>query len=297
MQSFTRKHGRLDEIQFDGSRVAIMRTIMDHNAIASLLLDAALCGGRALMACGCHTSVVVETKADLSPVSAADHASDLAVKQRLSELLPDVPVISEETAQANHHRRFLMLDPLDGTREYLAGGSEFAVALAYIEDGRPRAGVIVAPKLGLAWSGGRKALRHHLTVKCTLEGAAQAIHVEPSLPSQAIALVSRLHGDAASMRALAAFKPGSQRAASSAVKFALIAEGSAHIQIRLAPMMEWDAAAGDALIMAAGGIIAGLDGKALIYGQKGADFINPPFIAAATQDLFDAGLNAVQRAS
>jgi 3'(2'), 5'-bisphosphate nucleotidase len=270
---------------------------MDQDAIAALLLDAALCGGRALLACGCHTRVAVETKSDQSPVSAADLASDTAVKQRLAQLMPDLPVVSEETASAHFHRRFLMLDPLDGTREYLAGGAEFAVALAYIEDGRPRAGVIVAPKLGVAWSGGATAQRHRIGLDGTLVGPTEPIHVVPSSPLQAIALVSRLHDDEASRNALLAFGPASRRAASSAVKFALIAEGSAQIQIRLAPMMEWDAAAGDALIIAAGGVIAGLDGKPLTYGQRGGDFINPPFIAAATQDLFNAGLCAVQRAS
>ncbi len=270
---------------------------MDRDAIAALLLDAALCGGRALLACGCHTQVKVETKSDQSPVTAADYASDIAVKQRLAQLMPGLPVVSEETASANTHRRFLMLDPLDGTREYLAGGAEFAVALAYIEDGRSRAGVIVAPKLGFAWSGGLTAIRHRIGERGMITGEAEAIHVVSSSPAQATALVSRLHDDDASRRALLAFGPGARRAASSAVKFALIAEGSAQIQIRLAPMMEWDAAAGDALIVAAGGVVAGLDGEPLVYGQRGGDFVNPPFIAAASRELFSAGLRAVQRAS
>jgi 3'(2'), 5'-bisphosphate nucleotidase len=273
---------------------------MNHDKIAALLLDAAIHGAVALYHCEEPDRVVVSVKSDQSPVCDADHASDDAVKARLSLILPHLPVVSEETASACHADCFLLLDPLDGTREFLAGGDEYAVLLAYIEDGRARAGAIVAPRLGLAWSGGMTAKKHIVNLKSVVSDNGRIIrtenmHVRPCASSDARGLVSRLHGDEASNLALARFGPGSIQEASSAIKFALIAEGSAQIQIRLAPMMEWDAAAGDALIHAAGGVMAGLDGKPLFYGKKGSSFINPPFIAAASQMLFDHALDAAHR--
>jgi 3'(2'), 5'-bisphosphate nucleotidase len=221
-------------------------------------------------------------KADQSPVTAADEASQATIIQGVARLLPDIPVVSEERAEDDHERldgSFLIVDPLDGTREFLAGRDEFTVNLAIVTRGVPIAGIIAAPKRGQLWRGvaGVKAERLRL-----LEDGAdrqQAIHTREWPRQGAVAAVSRSHFDAATEAFLASFGPILRTASGSAIKFCQVAEGAADVYPRLATTCEWDVAAGHALVVAAGGVVKSPQGLPLAYGRAAENFRVPAFIA------------------
>jgi 3'(2'), 5'-bisphosphate nucleotidase len=224
-------------------------------------------------------------KADHSPVTNADTASEAIVLAGLARLLPGVPVVSEEATghrpNPNLGSRFLIVDPLDGTREFIAGIDEFTVNIALIEDGAPAAGVIAAPARGLIWRGwrGRGAERLALRPDASLDGTrrGEPIRTVAQPASATRVLVSRSHLDAAT-DAYVDHLPHPQRIpCGSALKFGLLAEGSADLYPRLAPTSEWDVAAGHAVLFAAGGDVRKPDGTALRYGR--GDFLVPAFIA------------------
>ncbi|HLI98519.1 MAG TPA: 3'(2'),5'-bisphosphate nucleotidase CysQ [Bradyrhizobium sp.] len=229
----------------------------------------------------------IDGKSDGSPVTEADLAADRIIADGLARLAPHIPIVSEESsppelASAN---TFFLIDPLDGTKEFVAGRPEFTVNLALVSDGTPILGIVAAPALGSIWRGvvGRGAER--LTMKGGNE-RAEAIHTEAihtrSLPGSGqswIAAVSRSHGDPTT-EAFIAQRPGAVRQmAGSAVKFVRVAEGTADIYPRLSPTREWDVAAGHALVTAAGGKITDAQGADLRFGAGTMDFIVPAFIA------------------
>ena len=222
----------------------------------------------------------IDGKTDGSPVTEADLASDRIIAEGLARLAPDIPALSEErvtTGDGGRPKSFFLIDPLDGTKEFVAGRDEFTVNIALVSDSAPLLGIVSAPALGLIWRGlvGQGAER--LTVK---GGPAEPIRTRP-FPRAGrpwIAAVSRSHGDALTEAFIDA-RPGAVREKlGSAVKFARIAEGAADIYPRLAPTSEWDVAAGHALVTAAGGKITDPSGGSLRFGE-GKDFIVPAFIA------------------
>jgi 3'(2'), 5'-bisphosphate nucleotidase len=225
----------------------------------------------------------VEGKIDGSPVTEADLAADRIIAEGLARVAPAIPALSEERAgfvEPPHEGSFFLIDPLDGTKEFVAGRREFTVNLALVTNGTPLLGIIGAPALGLIWRGlvGRGAER-----LATGQGAprAEPIHARrfPLAGRPWIAAVSRSHGDAATEAFIDA-RPGAVRQTlGSAVKFARIAEGAADIYPRLAPTHEWDVAAGHALVTAAGGKITDPNGAELQFGKGAKDFIVPAFIA------------------
>lgn len=228
----------------------------------------------------------VKLKPDGSPVCSADLAADSAAKQALGALLPGFPVISEESAgEVAPAQVFILLDPLDGTREFLASGDSYCVAIAAICDGRPLAGAIAAPALGRLWYGGERSFTQALDAAAAPRGAAREIHVRTEPPEGPLMLVSRFHGDTVSAGVAAAVANGRGAPVSSAVKFGLIAAGEADLHVRGGPTMEWDIAAGDAILSAAGGIVLTLDGEKPVYGNADRDFRNPPFVAASCEKL------------
>jgi 3'(2'), 5'-bisphosphate nucleotidase len=236
-------------------------------------------------------TVVQRTKSDQSPVTAADEASEAAILQGVNRLLPAVPVVSEESADGNQNRfdgSFLIVDPLDGTREFLAGRDEFTVNLAIVTRGIPIAGIIAAPKRGQVWRGivGVKAERLRL-----LEGGAdqpQTIRTRQWPRQGAIAAVSRSHFDAATNAFLISLGSPTLSASGSAIKFCQVAEGAVDVYPRLATTCEWDVAAGNALVVAAGGVVTSPQGLPLAYGRAAEKFRVPAFIAWG-----DAGKAAV----
>jgi len=250
-------------------------------ALLEPLTDLVVRAGAAILAVN-RGGMKIDGKADGSPVTEADLAADRVIGDGLARLYPELPAISEERLQHAHPPyagRFFLIDPLDGTKEFVAGRDEFTVNLALVSDGTPILGIIGAPALGLIWRGlvGWGAERLQIG-----DGFAAAPIQTRRLPKPGepwIAAVSRSHGDARS-EAFIAERPGAIRTAfGSALKFGRVAEGGADIYPRLAPTCEWDIAAGHAVVTAAGGRVTDGQGRDLRFGQGRQDFIVPEFIA------------------
>jgi len=248
-------------------------------ALMQPLTDLVLRAGAAILAVN-RQVMQIDGKADGSPVTEADLAADRIIAEGLARLVPDVPALSEERvelAKPPYNASFFLIDPLDGTKEFVAGRNEFTVNLALVVNGTPLLGIIGAPALGLIWRGlvGRGAER------LATGSAAEPIHTRP-MPARGepwIVAVSRSHGDARSEAFIDA-RPGAVRQMlGSAVKFGRVAEGAADIYPRLAPTCEWDIAAGHAVVTAAGGKVTDGRGKELRFGAGAKDFIVPDFIA------------------
>ena len=236
------------------------------------------------------------TKADLSPVTAADEASEAVILAGVSQLMPGIPIVSEEAASrappAALSGPFVLVDPVDGTRELVAGRDEFCVNLALIRAGRPVLGIVAAPALGLLWRAveGFGAGRLQLDPGAPV-GAARGqtpIQTRPMPERGLIAAISRSHFDADSRAFLARLPQATLIASGSAIKFCRLAEGAVDIYPRLAPTMEWDVAAGHAVLAAAGGLVTAPDGGPLAYGRE--DFRIPGFIAWGDRLAAKAGL-------
>ena len=224
------------------------------------------------------TDFAVRGKDDASPVTAADEQAEALIVPALRALLPGVPVVAEEAVAAGNApevgERFWLVDPLDGTKEFVSRNGEFTVNIALIEDGVPVLGAVLAPALGRLWAGADG-------VGAWVEdGAGRRPLRCRAVPAAGLAvLASRSHGDAA---ALAAFLAGRRVAsvanAGSSLKLCLLAAGEADLYPRLGRTMEWDIAAGHAVLRAAGGQVCRLDGTPLTYGKP--DFENPHFFAS-----------------
>jgi 3'(2'), 5'-bisphosphate nucleotidase len=218
----------------------------------------------------------VRTKADDSPVTDADEAADALITRALRQLTPAVSVVSEESAAPFGGRApgelFWLVDPLDGTREFIAGRDEFTVNIALVRHGSPVLGVVFLPARGALYSGARGA-------GAALHTAAgrQPLHCRPLPAEGATVAVSRSHGDRdADLALLGGLRIAGFVQAGSALKFGLIAAGAADVYPRSGRTMEWDTAAGQAVVEAAGGAVRA-DDMSLVYGKRG--FINPAFVA------------------
>jgi len=214
-------------------------------------------------------------KPDASPVTAADDASETVILAGLARLMPGIPVVSEESTGNRPFdglgTRFAIVDPLDGTREFLADLDEYVVNIAIVENETPVAGVVAAPARGLIWRGyaGHGAERLALAPGAAPEAARErvAIRTRSRPASGARVLISRSHLDAATDAYVDRLPQPEKIACGSALKFCLLAEGSADLYPRLGPTSEWDIAAGHAVLVAAGGDLRKPDGGALRYGQ------------------------------
>lgn len=224
------------------------------------------------------TDFEVVVKDDDSPVTLADKRAEAVIVPALQELLPDVPVIAEEAVAegaipAQGHERFWLVDPLDGTKEFINRNGEFTVNVALIEAGRPVLGVVAAPAIGRLFAGalGAGAFVEDADGRCAL-----ACRKVPEAGLTVVA--SRSHGDAESLVGfLQGRKLAEVRNAGSSLKLCLVASGEADLYPRLGRTMEWDIAAGHAVLAAAGGSVTTLDGMPLLYGKNGFD--NPHFVA------------------
>lgn len=239
--------------------------------------------GRAILEIA-RSALAVAEKADRSPVTAADRAAQDVILDGLARLLPGVPVVSEES-EANAGRRFgddafLLVDPLDGTREFVAGIDEYTVNVALVSDGRPTAGLVFLPARGVLYRGraGVGAERVALPAGAA-DGPAVAIRTRRWPAAGPVAAVSRSHLDPRSEQFLAARGAERRITCGSAVKFGLLAEGAADVYPRLAPTREWDVAAGHAVLAAAGGAVMRPDGGPLAYGDGPGGFLVPGFVA------------------
>jgi 3'(2'), 5'-bisphosphate nucleotidase len=226
-----------------------------------------------------QVEVDVSSKADGSPVTLADQVADDLIVGRLNKLTPQIPVISEESTSLDpkftHANTFWLVDPLDGTKEFISKNDQFTVNIALIEHGQPVLGVVYAPAKDCLYAG-TQALAF-------LEkgGIRTAIACRP-IPDEGLTVLgSRSHRDEQALnRFLHGMGVYEILAVGSSLKFCLIAAGQADLYPRLGRTMEWDIAAGHAVLQAAGGLVHDLHGKSLQYGKPG--FENPHFVASST---------------
>jgi 3'(2'), 5'-bisphosphate nucleotidase len=233
----------------------------------------------------CFSDVERRIKDDSSPVTAADEASEAVILEGLARLLPGVPVIAEESvARAPRHigASCVIVDPLDGTKEFLAGRDEFTVNVGIVTGGVPIAGIISAPAQGFVWRGvvGHGAERLRLAWGEGPERGYErkAIHTRPA-PAQLAVATSRTHLDETTGGFISRLPVSKRYLCGSSVKFCHVAQGDADLYPRLSPTREWDIAAGCAILAAAGGIVTDPSGGQLHFGCAETTFLVPGFIA------------------
>ena len=223
----------------------------------------------------------VEQKGDLSPVTDADRAAELVILAALARAAPGVPVIAEEEVAAGripaHAGTFFLVDPLDGTKEFVRGGDDYTVNIALVVDGEPRLGTVFAPATGRLHGGiaGQSAWLD--------EGQGREAIACRSCPTPPIVVASKSHFTQNTSDYLALAAPGcGYEAVGSSLKFCIVAEGRADLYPRLSPTSEWDTAAGHAVLLGAGGLVVGPDGLPLRYGKPA--FLNRAFVATGGWD-------------
>ncbi|KZD12350.1 3'(2'),5'-bisphosphate nucleotidase CysQ [Oceanibaculum pacificum] len=222
----------------------------------------------------------VEGKADGSPVTAADRAADDLIVARLKALAPDIPVVSEESYAAGVRPdvtggRFWLVDPLDGTKEFVNRNGEFTVNIGLIDRGVPVLGVILVPVTGVLYWGvmGQGAGQG---AGCRDSAGERPIQARPAPADGLTVAASRSHRNPALEAYLKTVPMKDQKVAGSSLKFCLVAEGAADLYPRTGPTSEWDTAAGHAIVLAAGGRVDLMDGTPLPYGKP--NFLNPEFV-------------------
>lgn len=219
----------------------------------------------------------VEAKGDSSPVTEADRAAETIILAALARLAPGVPIIAEEEVAAGripaHGETYFLVDPLDGTKEFVSGGDDYTVNIGLIEHGSPVLGVVFAPATGTLYAGIAE-------VGAWREDAAgrSAIHCRER-GARLTAVASKSHFSKPTAAYLKAIGASDYVSIGSSLKFCIVAEGKADIYPRLGPTCEWDTAAGHAVLIAAGGLVDGIDGSVLAYGKP--KFFNPGFVATA----------------
>jgi 3'(2'), 5'-bisphosphate nucleotidase len=226
-------------------------------------------------------------KKDDSPVTAADHAAEAIILRRLRAHFAEIPIVAEEEVAAGRMpvvgHTFFLVDPLDGTREFVAGRPEFTVNIALVRAGTPMLGVVYAPATGGLF-GGDVAAAHAFRATAAPGGAeagARArIQVRRAPPEGLTAVASRSHASPETRDYLKGYKVATMVSIGSSLKFCLLASGEADLYPRLGRTMEWDTAAGHAVLLAAGGAVVAADGGPLLYGKLG--FSNPWFIATGS---------------
>ena len=249
--------------------------------LAPKLMAIARNAGKAIMAAYAGGDDNVRVKADQSPVTAADFAAHQRLVAALQKLTPDCPVVSEEDEGSLTYRRsdgrFWLIDPLDGTKEFLARNGEFTVNIALIDQGRSVLGVVYAPAIVCMYWGGPDLGANRVQVSLS-----EAIQVRPNGLDEACRVVaSKSHLNAETQSFIERLRVVSLVQAGSSLKFCRVAEGAADIYPRLAPTCEWDTAAAQAVLEGAGGSVVDLDGQPLRYGKP--EVLNPSFIA--TRDI------------
>ena len=248
--------------------------MIDADLLEHLTAAASEAGARILelYEAGCGVS----EKPDLSPVTEADLAAEAIILEALSRRAPGVPVVAEESCAAGRipevGRRFFLVDPLDGTKDFITGGRDFTVNIALIEDGLPKLGIVQVPVDGTVYGGivGEGAWRER-------GGVRAPIRVRDAPAGGPTALISKSHLTEPTTAWLDTRGIVDRRPVGSSLKYCFIAAGEADLSVRHGPTSEWDTAAGHAVLLAAGGWMETLDGEPLTYGKPG--FLNPGLVA------------------
>jgi 3'(2'), 5'-bisphosphate nucleotidase len=227
-----------------------------------------------------RTGVTVDVKSDQSPVTEADRAGEALILARLEAAFGDVPVVAEEAsakdgAPRSIARRFILVDPLDGTKAFVRGEAHFTVNIGLVEDGVPIAGAVAAPATGEVWyTAGGRALKRSVG-----ETEGKPVHARPRREGAVMALTSHTLKDEGYARLREAYGITDRRAMDSSLKLCVLAEGGADIYPRHGPTMEWDVAAGHAILVAAGGSLTTPQGTPFLYGKAHDGFKNGWFVA------------------
>jgi len=236
----------------------------------------------------------VVTKDDGSPVTEADAAAEAVI---IAQLQPTgLPVLGEESVAAGIipvlGERYFVVDPLDGTKEFIKRNGEFTVNIGLVEDGSPVMGVVLAPATGEIFVGDNTGA----WTGRVIEGAiADRRAIEVGLLPRPRIVASRSHGHAALEQLCRTLDVESDVSVGSSLKFCLLARGEAQLYPRFTPTCEWDTAAGQAVLEAAGGAVVTLDGAPMRYGKRELQFLNPYFVAAASLDLAQQGAAEMRR--
>ena len=258
---------------------------MDHDSLTDVMRRLALEAGDAIMEIYGQDDFAVTTKDDESPVTAADEAADALISAGLRAAFPDTPLITEEQS-ASHDQdvsTFLIVDPLDGTKEFVKRRGDFTVNIAYVEDGRPTRGIVYAPAKGRLFYTRADGISVEETGAFDKQRTGDTAEISVSSPTADGALrvvASKSHRDAATDDYIGKYSVSDIKSAGSSLKFCLVATGEADLYPRVGRTMEWDTAAGHAVLTGAGGRVVRFDDHSeLDYGKDG--FANPFFIAYA----------------
>jgi 3'(2'), 5'-bisphosphate nucleotidase len=244
----------------------------------SAVIDISRAAGREIMRIY-EGDFSVTLKSDRSPLTEADLAAQRLIAARLRTLTPEIPLLGEESgaeafAQRRAWRTLWLVDPLDGTREFVKRNGEFTVNIALVEDAEPVLGVVYAPARTVLYG----AARGCGAFRCGADAARTPIHVQASAANPLRVLGSRSHGDARLDHALERLGPQQRLGVGSALKFGLVADGSGDLYVRRGETSEWDTAAGQAVVQEAGGCVVDIHGQPLRYNQRDT-LINPWFMA------------------
>jgi 3'(2'),5'-bisphosphate nucleotidase len=240
-----------------------------------------------------ENDVVATSKADGSPVTVADAQAEEIILARLAPT--GIPVLAEESVAAGRipalGDRFFVVDPLDGTREFLKRNGEFTVNIALCEDGAPILGVVLAPATGMAyWGGPPQGAFGGVAAGGEIQGHHR-IEADAAGPVRIVA--SRSHGHPSLKQLCERMHVVANISVGSSLKFGLLASGAAQLYPRFGPTSEWDTAAGQAVLQAAGGVVLDLEGNPLTCGHPRQNFLNPPFVAAASRELAMAAIGEI----
>ena len=290
---YVRPHGIRTEISTHNFREPLIMS-ESFTELVEALLPSVLAAGAETMR-HFRSGVQTETKADGSPVTLADQAAEKILLAGLAAAAPGVPVVAEEAMAAGEapslDASFFLVDPLDGTREFINGRNEFTINIGLITNGVPRFGIIYAPalsKLYLTLADDHAAtaiLDPKAGTRSLADLDTKRLHTRRSSPGSAMTIVaSRSHGSEALESWLAGVNVAGRANIGSSLKFCLVAAGEADVYPRFGPTMEWDTAAGHAIAAAAGGIVTQTDGTPLVYGKLESDFLNPGFIVWNSDD-------------
>ncbi len=254
--------------------------------LQSLIYTAQRAGGAIMAVYG--SDFAVRTKEDASPVTLADEAAEKIILADLAAIAPGVPVVAEESVAAGRvpavGARFFLVDPLDGTREFVSRRDEFTVNVALVEDGVPVLGVVFAPaRREVYWGDVRSARAGRIDADPdgTMPSMGNAIAARIPPADGLTVVASRSHRTPETDALLANYPVREFRSIGSSLKFCLVAAGEADLYPRIGTTMEWDTAAGHAVLLAAGGRVTGLNGEPFLYGK--ADFRNGNFLARGRQ--------------
>jgi len=288
---------RIPGCEFFGKHVKEIDRSFENRQKSIMLLDAsnpdeialrlaAIASEAARLLRGMENALIEKRiKDDGSPTTAADLAAERLIIRRLEEAWPGVPVVAEETASTAHTGElFFLVDPLDGTRDFIHGTGEYSVNIALIRGKRPLAAAVAAPAMDSVWIAGTAA-RKSAMPQGDGDFEWQDIRVRSAPQEGLVALVSRRHGDIATEACLSVLSIGTRRMTSSALKFCLIASGEADIYVRCGATMEWDTAAGDHILCRAGGSVVGPGSIPLTYGHEDRGYRNGPFAALGDVSL------------